>query len=108
MSPVAGVVADTLFVRGEWVGAGQPVVSLLPPGNIKVRFYVPEPRLGAREVGQPVELRCDGCAAPIRATRHLDRAAGRVHAAGHLQQGQPREARLPGRGAARGRATRRA
>jgi HlyD family secretion protein len=47
------------------VGAGQPVVSLLPPENLKARFFVPEPRLGAVKIGQPVELRCDGCGAPI-------------------------------------------
>lgn len=68
VSTVSGVVTDTLFVRGEWVGAGQPVVTLLPPGNVKARFYVPEPRLGELRVGQAVELRCDGCAGPIPAT----------------------------------------
>lgn len=64
---VAGMVTDTNFVRGEWVAAGAPVVSLLPPENVKVRFYVPEPRLGAVKVGQGVELACDGCAAKIAA-----------------------------------------
>ena len=68
VSTVAGVVTDTLFVPGEWVGAGQPVVTLLPPANLKARFYVPEPRLGSVKVGQAVELRCDGCAAAVRAT----------------------------------------
>ena len=68
ISTVSGVVADTLFVRGEWVGAGQPVVTLLPPENLKARFLVPEPRLGSVKLGQPVELRCDGCGDPIRAT----------------------------------------
>ena len=67
-STVAGTVSDTLFVRGEWVPAGAPVVSLLPPGNVKVRFFVPEPRLGAVKVGQKVTLACDGCAAPIDAS----------------------------------------
>jgi len=67
-STVDGAVADTLFARGEWVPAGAPVVSLLPPGNIKVRFFVPEPRLGAVKVGQKVSLSCDGCAAPVAAT----------------------------------------
>ena len=67
LATVSGVVTDTLFVRGEWVGAGQPVVSLLPPENIKARFYVPEPQLGAVKVGQAVDLRCDGCAQPMRA-----------------------------------------
>jgi HlyD family secretion protein len=67
ISTVSGVVTDTLFVRGEWVGAGQPVVTLLPPENLKVRFFVSEPRLGSVKLGQPVELRCDGCGDPIRA-----------------------------------------
>lgn len=65
---VAGEVVDTLFVAGEWVGAGQPVVTLLPPGNIKARFFVPEPQLGSVRVGQELELRCDGCREPVRAT----------------------------------------
>ena len=67
LATVSGVVTDTLFVRGEWVGAGQPVVSLLPPENIKARFYVPEPQLVAVKVGQAVDLRCDGCTQPMRA-----------------------------------------
>jgi HlyD family secretion protein len=60
-------VADTLFVKGEWVPAGAPVASLLPPENIKVRFFVPEPGLGAIRLGQAVSVTCDGCAAPIGA-----------------------------------------
>jgi HlyD family secretion protein len=68
VTTVAGVVTDILFVRGEWVGAGQPVLTLLPPGNLKARFYVPEPQLGTVKVGQPVDLKCDGCGEPIRAT----------------------------------------
>jgi HlyD family secretion protein len=67
VATVAGDVTDILFVSGEWVGAGQPVVVLLPPENVKARFYVPEPLLASVRVGQAVELRCDGCAAPIRA-----------------------------------------
>ena len=66
-APVAGFVADTLFVQGEWVPAGAPVVSLLPPQNMKVRFFVPESRLGAIRVGMAVMVSCDGCAAPIAA-----------------------------------------
>jgi len=66
-STVAGVVNDTLFVRGEWVPAGAPVVSVLPPANVKARFFVPETQLGRVKVGQGVKLSCDGCAAPIDA-----------------------------------------
>ena len=60
-SSVDGVVSDTLFVAGEWVPAGAPVVSILPPGNVKVRFFVPESVLGSVRVGQKVAIACDGC-----------------------------------------------
>ena len=65
---VAGTVIDTLFVKGEWVPAGSPVVSILPPGNVKVRFFVPEERLGAIKTGQKVSLACDGCGSAIDGT----------------------------------------
>ena len=44
-SPVAGTVQQIYYRPGEMVPAGRPVVSLLPPGNIKMRFFVPEPML---------------------------------------------------------------
>jgi HlyD family secretion protein len=66
-STVAGVVTDTLFVQGEWVPSGAPVVAILPPANVKVRFFVPEARLGALKLGQAVDLACDGCPASIAA-----------------------------------------
>ena len=65
-APVTGLVQDTFFVLGEWVPAGRPVVSLLPPGNVKARFYVPEPALSSVKIGAPLEIRCDGCQ-PIEA-----------------------------------------
>jgi HlyD family secretion protein len=66
-APVAGLVQDTYYVAGEWVNANQPVVSLLPPENVKVRFFVEERELGAVRTGQSVRLSCDGCPAPIAA-----------------------------------------
>jgi HlyD family secretion protein len=66
-APVAGLVNDTNYVLGEWVPAGSPVVSMLPPQNIKVRFFVPESVLGAIRSGQQVDISCDGCGAPIAA-----------------------------------------
>lgn len=65
-APVTGLVQDTFFVVGEWVGAGKPVASLLPPGNVKARFYVPETALSSMTIGRPIEIRCDGCQ-PIEA-----------------------------------------
>ena len=66
-APLAGLVNDTNYVTGEWVPAGSPVVSLLPPENIKLRFFVPETLLGALKAGDAVNVRCDGCAAPLAA-----------------------------------------
>jgi HlyD family secretion protein len=60
-APVSGLVQDTFFVIGEWVPAGRPVASLLPPGNVKARFYVPEPVVASLAIGRPLEIRCDGC-----------------------------------------------
>ncbi|WP_454709995.1 HlyD family secretion protein [Cupriavidus nantongensis] len=64
----AGLVYDVPYRLGEWVPAGSPVVRMLPPGNVKVRFYVPETVVGALRNGQAVQVRCDGCAAPVAAT----------------------------------------
>jgi HlyD family secretion protein len=66
-APVTGLVQDTFFVEGEWVPAGRPVASLLPPGNVKARFYVPESVLGSISIGKTVELTCDGCPGPFTA-----------------------------------------
>ncbi len=60
-APQAALVADVFYQQGEYVGAGQPVVSLLPPGNIKARFFVPEADLGTVHAGQAVTIACDGC-----------------------------------------------
>jgi len=68
VSPATGRVNDTYFVIGDWVPAGTPVVSLLPPANVKIRFYVPEPVVGRIKPGQSVEFSCDGCGAPMTAT----------------------------------------
>ena len=66
-APVAGLVADTLYRAGEWVAAGAPVVSLLPPANVKLRFYIPETLVGGLRIGDAVTVRCDGCGADIPA-----------------------------------------
>ena len=66
-APVAGQVFDVLYQPGEWVAAGRPVVRLLPPGNVKIRFFVPETALGALAVGRALAVRCDGCADEIPA-----------------------------------------
>jgi HlyD family secretion protein len=67
-APRAGLVYDTMYREGEWVAAGEPVVRMLPPQNIKVRFFVPQPSLGRIAIGGKVSLHCDGCAAEVPAT----------------------------------------
>lgn len=66
-SPRQGLVFDTLYRRGEWVAAGNPIVELLPPENVEIRFFVPEPVMGKLRVGQSVRVNCDGCAAGLSA-----------------------------------------
>jgi HlyD family secretion protein len=58
--PVAGLVYDTFYVAGEYVPAAYPVVSILPPANIKIRFFVPEEIVGTLSMGQKVSISFDG------------------------------------------------
>jgi HlyD family secretion protein len=64
----AGLVYDTMYRVGEWVSAGSPIVRLLPPQNVKVRFFVPETVLGNLALGRTVNLQCDGCNSGVPAT----------------------------------------
>jgi HlyD family secretion protein len=68
MAPAAGTVADVLARPGETIPAGGPVVSVLPPENIFVRFFVPEPRIAEVHGGDKVTLLCDRCPADYTAT----------------------------------------
>lgn len=67
-APQAALVFDTLYRPGEWVAAGKPVVVLLPPPNVKVRAFVPEPRVGAIHPGDRVRVQVDGVPDPITGT----------------------------------------
>jgi HlyD family secretion protein len=61
VSKVTARVEDTLRRTGEFVPPGGAVISLLPPGNIKVRFFVPEEARAKLPVGQEIRVACDGC-----------------------------------------------
>jgi HlyD family secretion protein len=67
LAPRAALVYDTLFREGEFVAAGQPVVALLPPENIKARFFVPEAEFGALKAGGAVKVAISGQPAPLDA-----------------------------------------
>jgi HlyD family secretion protein len=66
-APANGRVYDTLYRVGEWVQAGNPVVQMLPPQNVKVRFFVPETVVGSLAAGRVLTIHCDGCAADMKA-----------------------------------------
>jgi HlyD family secretion protein len=68
VSLTTGRVQDVYFRDGEYVPAMTPVVSVLPPQNIYVRFFVPEDQFAKIHLGQKVKVHCDGCAGNIVAT----------------------------------------
>jgi HlyD family secretion protein len=67
-SPVTGSVEQIYFRVGEMVPGAKPVVALLPPANLKVRFFVNEGVLPHIKLGDAVKVQCDGCAADLAAT----------------------------------------
>jgi HlyD family secretion protein len=115
-SPVGGTVQQVYYRPGELVPAGRPVLALLPPGNIKIRFFVPEAMLPKIKVGAPVTVHCDGCKSDLAArVSFISRSAeftppviysleeraklvylieARPEAPGDLRVGQPVDVRL--------------
>jgi HlyD family secretion protein len=66
-APASGQVVDTYYRSGEMVPAGAAVLSLLPAGALRVRFFVPEAKLASIRIGAPVRVTCDGCSGPLEA-----------------------------------------
>jgi HlyD family secretion protein len=64
----AALVYDTLYREGEFVTAGSPVIALLPPSNIKVRFFVAEADFAALKAGEKVSVGIEGLPSPLEAT----------------------------------------
>jgi len=116
-SPVTGTVQQVYYRPGEMVPAGRPVVSLLPPGNIKVRFFVAETALAKVALGDTVQVACDGCPPIAARVSFIARAAeytppviysleernklvfmveARTDTPGALRVGQPVSVTLPG------------
>jgi HlyD family secretion protein len=60
-SPADGTIQQVYYRPGETVSAGKPVVALLPPQNLKFRFFAPEPLLPEIKYGETVTVSCDGC-----------------------------------------------
>jgi HlyD family secretion protein len=67
LSPVAGMVQEVYFRVGEMVEPGRPILSIVPPGNVKVRFFVPQASLPSIHIGDRVLIHCDGCGEDLMA-----------------------------------------
>ena len=74
-SPVSGAVQQVYYRPGEMVPAGRPVLSILPPSNVKLRFFVAQALLPAIALGDTVEVTCDGCAPLTARVSFISRAA---------------------------------
>ena len=66
-APIAGRVERIYHRAGEVIGPGDPVLALLAPQNMKIRFFAPETILSQLRVGQSVAIACDGCASGLTA-----------------------------------------
>ena len=66
-SPESGVIEEIYRRAGEVVNAGTPVVALLPPDNLKLRFFLPETRLASLSLGETITFTCDNCEAALGA-----------------------------------------
>jgi len=66
-APVSGTIQQIYFREGEMVPAQRPVLSIMPPGNMKLRFFVPETELPKLAIGDEVRVTCDNCAADLTA-----------------------------------------
>lgn len=66
-APADGTVEEVYFRPGEVVKEGQAVIALLPPRNLKVRFFVAEPVRAKLQLDQTVNVSCDGCSPDLKA-----------------------------------------
>jgi len=66
-APVAGSIQQIYFREGEMVPERRPVLSIMPPGNMKIRFFVPETELPRLALGDQVRITCDNCSPDLTA-----------------------------------------
>ena len=66
-SPAAGTIQQVYYRPGETVQPGRPVVALLPPSNLKIRFFAPQAELPTIKYGETVNVTCDGCESGLTA-----------------------------------------
>lgn len=62
-----GEIADIYRFPGDVAGPKAPVLSILPDGGIKLRFYVPQESYSQITLGTQLDVGCDGCPENLRA-----------------------------------------
>jgi HlyD family secretion protein len=75
-APADALVENVFHRPGEWVGANQPVVALLPDERVRLRFFVPETVLPRYRPGREIAFSCDGC--PQGLTARITRTGARA------------------------------
>ncbi len=68
VAPAGGLISDIYARPGETPNAGVPVVSLLPPENVLIRFFAPETVLPLLHSGVRIGVTCDACPVGLTAT----------------------------------------
>ena len=63
MAPASGRIETIFRRRGEMAGPTQPVLALLPPEQMRIRFFVHEATLPRVHHGGRVRFQCDNCPA---------------------------------------------
>jgi len=63
----SGRIEEIFHRKGEFVRAGSPVIAILPEGNLKIRFFVPQADLHGVSIGDKVSIKPDGADAPLDA-----------------------------------------
>lgn len=67
IAPKDALVFETFYRVGEFIPAAKAVISLLPEGNVKIRFFIPEAELANISYGQAIIVLCDGCGEGVSA-----------------------------------------
>ena len=67
-APIDGRIERLYFSLGEMLPLGTPLLSILPEGRLKAKFYIGEADRAAFALGDEVEISCDGCATGLRGT----------------------------------------
>lgn len=68
LSPVDARVDEVVRDTGEWAPANALVVSLLPPGAVKLVLFIPERRRAELSLGKALSVTCDGCKPSLTAS----------------------------------------